>query len=285
MTELVLPPEIVAIVIDHIDDRDTLVTCSLVSLQWVSGSRFHMFRSVAVENMHAIHTLVELLESPLSTIRSAVRHLSVEVNYAFADSLGVDQAAYTAPLLLRLSNACTLKSLQFLHHHASFFSSTRSMETALFFPPWSCFRSLQTLSIGVWTSPDVIDFIASSFPDLRELEIDGTSSLPDLGQTRAMPPRALRVVRLTRCDFETVLNWLLPEHLQPSCSSLTLGSISDVQGTTVSRALHRCGPVLEDLSLTLRVSGNQGVCPRRSPSRPNQATFIQTFFRPTCRAT
>ncbi|KAJ7037383.1 hypothetical protein C8F04DRAFT_1092256, partial [Mycena alexandri] len=248
---LFLPPEIVELVIDRIDDRDALRACSLVCLQWVPRSRIHLFGSVTVQNVYSIHTLVELLESPLSTLGRAIRHLSVELTRALVSSLGQERAEYAAPYLTRLSNACALESLQFLHHQSGFSSTSE-----IFLSPWLCFKSLQVLSIGaVWISPDVFGFIAS-FPKLRELEMDGAywKYSASASKPPCMPPRNLRVVRLSRCAADAVLDWLLPENLQPTCSSLTLRSISDSQLITLPRALKRCGAVLEHLSLTLRLA-------------------------------
>ncbi|KAJ7743851.1 hypothetical protein B0H16DRAFT_1560829 [Mycena metata] len=253
---LFLPPEIVELVIDHIDDRGALRTCSLVSLQWVLRCRIHLFRSVTVQNVYSIHTLVELLESPFSTLGGAIRHLSVELTRALVSSLGPERAEYAASYLTRLSNACALESLQFFHHQSGFSSNSE-----ILLSPWSCFESLQVLSIGaVKTSPDVFDFIAS-FPKLRELEMDGAHWNHWVSKAPCTPPKNLRVVRLSRCAADAVLNWLLPENLPPTCSSLTLGSISDSQLITLPRALKRCGPVLEQLSLTLRLVNHNFVPP------------------------
>jgi hypothetical protein len=112
---------------------------------------------------------------------------------------------------------------------------------------------------AVDTSPDMFTFIAS-FPALRELEMNlvpywGSQELDD--QMPPTPPAHLHAVRLSRCPADVILDWLLPQSphtVQPYFTLLELGSISDIHIVSIPRSLNACGPFLQRLALSLRLS-------------------------------
>jgi hypothetical protein len=72
-----LPTELTDVFIDfHHSDRKTLSVCSLVCRNWLSRSRFHLFGTVCV-NSSDIHSFVDLLASPWSTIVSSIHTLHI----------------------------------------------------------------------------------------------------------------------------------------------------------------------------------------------------------------
>ncbi|KAJ7652082.1 hypothetical protein DFH06DRAFT_1206724 [Mycena polygramma] len=263
------PLEIVELVIDHLfDDRENLKTCSLVSFQWVPSSRLHLFRTVTLLNAHSIQTLVELLESPLSTLPHAIRNIYVEVGPHY--SFNRRQAEDHSPYLTRLSDKCCIESLEFVQH-----TSYRTSESSdIFLHPWSCFQHVRSLSlVGVLCASTNMTGFVASFPALRELKMDALlwrhvdAELEHFGRSPPIPPVHLQAVRLSRCPLGVVLDWLLEvsgKSHNPSsglrCTLLELGGISDNQIDSVSRYLRACGPVLQHLSLSLRLS-NQGFVP------------------------
>ncbi|KAF7340223.1 hypothetical protein MVEN_01941000 [Mycena venus] len=262
-----LPLEMVELVIDHLcDDREALQTCSLVSLQWVRATRVHLFRTVTLRNTLSIQTLVELLESPFSTTANAIRGISVEVGMHAHFSFTQYKAENYAPYLMRLGDICRIESLHFVQDSSSFrVYGDNPVSSQIFLPPWSCFKSVQALSFtAVDTSLHLLGFIAS-FPVLRELEMDRLKQHWRLAESKDdedTPPPQLRVVRLSRCATDVVLDWLRSENrnTQATCSVLELGGISDHQIASIAKFLHACGPVLWHLSLSLRLS-NQDFLP------------------------
>lgn len=253
---ITLPLEIVELVIDCLfNRRETLKTCSLVSSQWVPRSRFHAFRTVTLRNAQSIETLVELLESPLSTMGCAIRHLCVEARI----HLDFDSSEQQDDILRRLNNLCAIESLQF----NSFFRLFSGSE--VFLPPWSCFNSAQSLRFGAIDAfvPDLLEFIAF-FPMLRELEMDGLfwdmsqsqrgRLESDYGRKPYIPPAHLQALRLRCSVVDVLLDWLLKESA-PNCSLLEFGDISDRHIGSVSQYFTACGPVLKHLSVSLRLSG------------------------------
>ncbi|KAK7040593.1 hypothetical protein R3P38DRAFT_2895907 [Favolaschia claudopus] len=257
-----LPLEIVELIIDHLfEDRDALETCSLVALDWVRCTRSYLFSTTVLENTHSIHTLLELLESPLSTVAHAIRHFSIEVSFRchFNREQANDYAPYLALMSARLP---LLESLEFVQHSLGVRSHRISPEvTQIFLPPWSCFQSIGTLVFrSVETSPHLLGFIAS-FPNLRALEMNGVqSSLTSLGKQlpHIPPPCMLQNLRLSRCAAEEVLDWLLSyassSSTKLSTTLLQLGGISDQQITSIAKYLNVCGSILQHLSLSFRLS-------------------------------
>ncbi|KAK7064832.1 hypothetical protein R3P38DRAFT_3250359 [Favolaschia claudopus] len=257
-----LPLEIIELIIDRLsEDRDALETCSLVALNWVRCTRSYLFSTAVLENTHSIPTLAELLESPLSTIVHAIRYLSIEVSFRchFNREQANDYAPYLAAISTRLPS---LESLEFVQHSLGVRSNRLSSEvTQIFLPPWSCFQSIRTLVFrSVETSPHLLGFI-SSFPNLRALEMNGVqSSLTSPGEQllHIPPPNMLQNVRLSRCAAEEVLDWLLSyassSSTKLSTSMLQLGGISDQQITSIAKYLTACGPILQHLSLSFRLS-------------------------------
>lgn len=78
----VLPQELVDIIIVLVgDDRNTLCACSLVCRSWVHTARILQFRTLKVRTEIApTKMLVEILKSPLQTISTAIRHVSLGVS-------------------------------------------------------------------------------------------------------------------------------------------------------------------------------------------------------------
>ena len=76
------PPELKDRIIDHLrESKAALATCSLVSKDWVPSSRFHLFNNISLQPDN-VQSLVELLDSPYSTISQHTRrvHLYLEGN-------------------------------------------------------------------------------------------------------------------------------------------------------------------------------------------------------------
>ncbi|KAJ6537254.1 hypothetical protein DFH09DRAFT_1283638 [Mycena vulgaris] len=73
-TSLTLPPEIIAIVIETLDKRNDLLTCSLVCRGWLHFARNNLEISI---NSESAPTFVQLIASPNNTLVSALRHLDI----------------------------------------------------------------------------------------------------------------------------------------------------------------------------------------------------------------
>ncbi|KAJ6498073.1 hypothetical protein C8R47DRAFT_1317873 [Mycena vitilis] len=209
-------------------------------------------------NAHSIQTLVELLESPLSTLPHAIRNIYVEVGPHYSFNRG--QAEGYSPYLTRLSEQCCIESLEFVQHTSYRISDSDSSDT--FLHPWSCFGSVRSLSlVGPLCASTNMTGLIASFPALRELTMDRLLwrhfNIEHINRSPPVPPEHLTTVRLSRCPSDVILNWLMENPRNPSvgrCTSLELGSVSDDQIESVSRYLRACGPVLQHLFLSLRLS-------------------------------
>jgi hypothetical protein len=73
------PTELIDYIVDfHHSDRKTLSACSLVCRNWLPTSRFHLLGSIYVWKSN-VHSFVELLASPSSTITSYIHTLDIDV--------------------------------------------------------------------------------------------------------------------------------------------------------------------------------------------------------------
>jgi len=72
-----LYPEIHDMIIDHLhDNRSTLLSTALVSRSWLPTSRYHAFSSFAISPNNR-PSIIRVLQSPLSTIATHVKELSI----------------------------------------------------------------------------------------------------------------------------------------------------------------------------------------------------------------
>lgn len=77
--ELALPMEVLENIIDHCDDRRTLMACSLVCSSWTPRARNRLFRhnDIVIKRMRA-YDLVKLLRSPSYTVAKHIQGLRIE---------------------------------------------------------------------------------------------------------------------------------------------------------------------------------------------------------------
>ena len=72
-----LPPELIDYIIDFLHaHKASLVACSFVGRKWVASSRLHLFESVYIRSS-TIEQLLNLLASPLCTITTSIRRVSL----------------------------------------------------------------------------------------------------------------------------------------------------------------------------------------------------------------
>ena len=55
-----LPTEVIEVLIGHIDDNQTLYSCSLTCRCWLPASRFHLFRSLSIATRTSFDILVRV---------------------------------------------------------------------------------------------------------------------------------------------------------------------------------------------------------------------------------
>ncbi|KAJ7235715.1 hypothetical protein B0H12DRAFT_135040, partial [Mycena haematopus] len=150
----ILPPEVIDLIIDNLHDHPpTLRTCSLISRNWLGGSRYHLFNGMYLfaRNFLAFR---ELLKSPYNTLCFHLRNLH---------AIGLThELAYLLPLL---PGFCRLRSLNIHGNPLRYDYQVPGAET---FP----FIHSLTLSRASFASyPSFSDFL-SRFPSLKTLALD-----------------------------------------------------------------------------------------------------------------
>src|ERR1700761_3490794 len=181
-----LPPEVIDLIIDHLhNDPLTLEACSLVSRNWLSSSRHHLFGSVYIRVTHRrIHCLGEILDSPHNTLSFHLRSLHATGPPHFSSQFW--KLLHVFPLLqsLHIHQIKMLRGCEPLHLPSISALTLSSV-------PFSSYRELET-------------FLAS-FPALKTLTLhdvscDHDSSLPLYPPRNLARKLSLDVLKMTPID-------------------------------------------------------------------------------------
>ncbi|KAJ6492022.1 hypothetical protein C8R45DRAFT_990233 [Mycena sanguinolenta] len=153
----ILPPEVIDLIIDYLHDHPpTLRTCSLISRNWLGGSRYHLFNGLYL-SAHSFSSFRELLKSPYSTFGFHLRHLHAT---AFTHELSI--------LLPLLPTFYRMHSLNLYGNPLRY--DDKLMDTGTF----STIRSL-ALSRATFASYTTLSAFLSRFPSLKTLALDRIS--------------------------------------------------------------------------------------------------------------
>ncbi|KAJ6566802.1 hypothetical protein B0H19DRAFT_714200 [Mycena capillaripes] len=156
----VLPPEVIDLVIDNLhDDLPTLRACSLVSRDWVGGSRHHLFDDGPYLTGRNLGVFRDLLESPYNTFSFHLRSLH-------ATGFHYDDVTQLWPLLPGFSR---LRSLHI--------DGNRVFDIALL--GTQAFSSVDSLALSraVFPSYPGLTTFLSRFPSLKTLKLDRVSTV------------------------------------------------------------------------------------------------------------
>ncbi|KAK7053576.1 hypothetical protein R3P38DRAFT_2499808 [Favolaschia claudopus] len=234
-----LPPELWDIILDHLhDERATLLVSSLVCRSWVPTCRLHLFPSLSLSPKHIPRavSIDALLANPHSTIRSAVRALSLP--------------GALSPIQLYTRNGSILTTSTFaallpnLARHLPLVT-----ELALSDYPWPLLNSLKTVErltlTGVCAGPPLLRVI-DALPLLAELTLENVTAIPYRGgncrNEKLLLPTALQKLSI-RGSSIAFLGWLESRFAH----NLTALSID----TLVSHELHYLGEYLRIVGGTL----------------------------------
>ncbi|KAK7001707.1 hypothetical protein R3P38DRAFT_3047353 [Favolaschia claudopus] len=238
----ILPPELWDIILDHLhDERSTLLASSLVCRSWVPTCRLHLFPSLSLSPKHIPRavSIDALLANPHSTIRSAVRALSLP-------------GALSPIQLLHTRNGSILTTFTFaallpnLARHLP-----RVTELALSDYPWPLLTSLKTVErltlTGVCAGPALLR-VVDALPLLAELRLENVTAIPYRGgncglNEKLRLPTALQKLSIHGSSI-AFLGWL-ESRFAPSLIALSID-------TLVSHELHYLGEYLRTVAGTLQ---------------------------------
>jgi len=243
------PPELKDRIIDYLqENRTALATCSLVSKDWVPSSRFHLFNRIALRPDN-VQRLVELLDSPYSTVSQHTRrvHVSLKGN---DDGEDIHTLACFAPCLPEF-DIVGFYMTDFLwrpicDQHSENLSRSFSQITQLFL------TSVSFLSIS-----HVIEFI-TSFSSLKLFCIanstldPGPWDDPDFNiPSYHISPTLIALEILLHNDFQNALFRLISAAQYSGSSKTLLVDAVTHQDLRYLRALlQSLGPILNTLNIT-----------------------------------
>jgi hypothetical protein len=172
MTTPYLPPELVEHIIDMlVGDRQSLLSCSLASVNWVHRSRHHLFASI---RLHSLSNLQSWFSTGLGPCSHHVRTLHLvqdEFKWITPETLEKTQSG--------LSSFYNVKSLSITNLNLATYDEG---SLARFF---GHFSNLTSLSVEKFTGhPDALVYFICMFPELDNLKID---SLTMVKTAKAFP--------------------------------------------------------------------------------------------------
>ncbi|KAJ7647120.1 hypothetical protein FB45DRAFT_781610 [Roridomyces roridus] len=207
------PAEVVEQIIDHVaENRATLTSSTLVSRAWHTRAKFWLFSSTPIRlvGVPDIDAFIATLESPLCTVHSHIRSLSLRQT-----SSNPSQLNHVIPVLVRL---CNLTSLEIVAESALLSDEARQLlETS--------FPSLRHLLLHITfsTCAEAVRLVCS-FPQLESLRLHarwiGSWAPHDLNL-----PRSLRTLDLDGY-LGDALSWLLLCSSSPPLTCLQLREVA-----------------------------------------------------------
>lgn len=240
-SEPILPPEVIDLIIDNLHDhRPTLRVCSLVSRNWLGGSRHHLFNGHGMyltgRNLDAFR---ELLKSPHNTLSFHLRNLhATEFQY--------DHLTKLWPLLPRFSH------LQSLHVHGNPIFDKDVLDAHIF--PF--IRSL-SFSRAVFPSYHGLTTFLSRFPSLKTLKLDRVSLCSFTpGETTEITSSKFNLDVLQITLTPGLLGWLRWTGFSLRAQSMEIDFESIETG--LSEYFHALGTQLGRLRLKFRHPGQLG---------------------------
>lgn len=278
-----VPLELSDYIIDFLHkDARTLAVCARVCRAWTPASRFHLFRSIVLQNHNFTSSFQRLLKTT-PDLGCYVRELTVA---RFVTPSAVFRPAKPAPsvedaLPCVLAHLPHLRSLTLAHidlknvaelsalHHPSLTEATFS------FCQFADFA-------------DLVDLV-SSFPSLAKLSIAGLTWKEELRAPEARPLPALRTLALGReLDAERLFEWLVAAGLHTSITSLAVRCASERDTDLVGPFITLAGPALHSLDLDWSFSGDKSTFYlfQRAPGAPSVISVVLTGpSRSHCTAT
>ncbi|KAF7358872.1 hypothetical protein MSAN_01227400 [Mycena sanguinolenta] len=150
----ILPPEVIDLIIDYLHDHPpTLRICSLISRDWLGGSRYHLFNGLYLP-ARSFSSFRNLLKSPYNTMGFHLRHLHA--------------TGLTHELTLLLSLLPSFSRLHSLNIYGNPLRYDDRVMTTGIFP----FIHSLALSRATLASYPTLSAFLSLFPALKTLTLD-----------------------------------------------------------------------------------------------------------------
>ncbi|KAJ7318122.1 hypothetical protein DFH08DRAFT_400333 [Mycena albidolilacea] len=235
------PQELVDEILDYCaGDRPSLKTCSLVSREWVSRCRSHLFKKCSLNHhpspfkSRLIH-FCDLLRSPYCTLLPHVCGIYHLIHFDRQDYDCFDEIAAD---LGRLTKLRELRMTFMTSYHPA----------KLDFFLHTAFPKITRLHLDLCAMPGPLVNMICLFPALQELEIGTSGDIPP-AHPIPKPPPELRSLTLSEGSMGQILAWLDAVGHLPNVRSLTLSPVRRSDMLVVTTALQHLGDALHHLSI------------------------------------
>ncbi|KAK7051877.1 hypothetical protein R3P38DRAFT_2857553 [Favolaschia claudopus] len=236
-----LPPELDDFIVGHLyDDKEALLSCSLVNISFLRSSRTRLFNKVAL-NAYNSKVFLELVASPLQTFLHCIEDLTIA------------HSSFATELLPELPVFSSTKTLHMHYPHANMGSDGTLTQMPVVFP--------QVLDLEILSSYSYCPLRESirftgCLTKLRGLSITSALLEEDASAFNAPVPPELEVLRIearhgSGDPFPQVVDWLTASSPPSNLRALTLGLLQRGSLPTVSKLITVLGPQLVALDLDL----------------------------------
>jgi hypothetical protein len=265
---LTLPQELLHAIIDNLlDDRDSLLACSLVAKPFVPATRYHLFAKMTVRLDH-LGELGELRTATHSTVFRSIGHLTIAIDERISNNEDVVQAYaeevdkfdFSGMQHLGLSydtfkyrTTKDKRRVGYLHAETLGQVIFRSVSTRVthlaigevtfdtLFTMQSlicAFTSLAILELGYFkcTEGNIIDYIHPLIPEITLSPSLGMFSMENTPQESNQPD---------------LLNWILAHNPVPLVHTASFESVQQLSRPLVSQYLRAAGPSIRHLTLAV----------------------------------
>ncbi|KAJ7901622.1 hypothetical protein B0H13DRAFT_2514526, partial [Mycena leptocephala] len=254
-----VPQELFELIIDHfvyrsIENRKTLLSCSLVCRSWVPRSRHHVFKKCRLHPGNVL-TFGQLLSSPACTFLPHVHWIFASRNYKKRADRNFDSIT---------DGLRRLTSLEILELSGVIHTGTNFERGFL-----SAFKGIPELRLvgHLSSTPERIIDLICLFPSLQRLVVSIQTFVLTLSSSvYPLPPPGLHHVAVARNGVKPISAWLLASKHMNKLESFSATSIdpewywehpsSDLPPplSMVRRALQQAGTSLQHLELNLNAN-------------------------------
>jgi hypothetical protein len=256
-----LPIELCELVIDTLDDQDTLRACSLTCKALLHASRHHLFYNIHLDDPRISQRFLHNICSNLSSTSPCqhIRHLTLdgdEEAAAYGRGVWVNNAL---PILA----TCLLDvtTLELVFHRSNILKDTARIAML------SGFRRVKCMAItrNIFDSAEQMFQLIASFPSLTHLSLPWTACKND-GTTCTPLPLGLQAIALdSRLSF--LFHQLLSFELHPIVRSIKIIPVRPGYTQGVGTLLKTLGSSLEELDLCSSLGYQQRNAESRSCCR------------------
>jgi hypothetical protein len=246
-----LPIELCELVIDNLDDENTLQACSLTCKALLHASRHHLFYHIHLDDPRICQRFLRIICSKLSSTSPCqhIRHLTLDGDEdaaAYGRGVWVNKAL---PILA----TCLLDvtTLELIFHRSNILKDTARISIL------SGFQKVKCLAIthNIFDSAEQMIQLIASFPSLTHLSLPWTACKND-GPTCTPLPLGLKAIALDS-RLSSIFHQLLSFELHPIVRSIKILPVWAGYTQGVGTLLKTIGSSLEELDLYSSLGSQQ----------------------------